>query len=253
MRALLVTMGLATLTGAARAEPPPASCETFRHASPDAPPMVREWLARSGDDHVIVCPRAANPGEAPAEPLYAGESAPVRRGAVCSYSRHGLTRLGHGTLSHLQRYDAGDAAEMALVGADCPPAHPSGEPSRYIETYDVSPAAFVAIVQLWAAAAASATAFDRALCCEARAAGDTPEPASAAARTRLRAAIDAGRMAGTPVIRIVRISGTALRHRFALIVAQPDGAAATPSLYVIYLSKPLIGAWHITGVAEAAG
>jgi hypothetical protein len=258
MRALIVTTGLAALGGAALPgaacgeQPVAAPCESFTRAGGGAPPMVHDWLARSGDDHVRVCPRQGSAGEAPAEPLYSGESAPTRHGAVCSYSHHDLNRLGHGSKSRLQRYDATEAQEMALAGRDCPAAHPSAGASSYIETYDVSPTAFEAIVHLWAAAAASSAAFDRALCCEARDADGATVPASAAARTHLRAAIDAGRMTGAPVVRIVRISGTALRHRFALIVAQPDSAAPAPALYVIYFLKPFGGSWHITGVGETA-
>ena len=90
------------------------------------------------------------------------------------------------------------------------------------------------------------------MCCEARDAGGASAPASAAAHAHLRAAIDAGRMQGVPLIRIVRISGTTLRHRFALIVPQPEATAPGPALYVIYFMKPFGGSWHITGVGEAA-
>src|ERR1700739_1413297 len=124
MRALIGTMERAAIAGAALAgavrgeqpaaapaeqptaapaEAPPGSCESFTRSSVGTPPLVHDWLVRSADDHVRVCARQSTRSEAPGEPLYSGESAPIRHGAVCSYSHHDLSRLGHGAASPLQR------------------------------------------------------------------------------------------------------------------------------------------------------
>ena len=87
MRALIGTMGMAALAGAAlagaaRAEQPaaaptetpaeaaaavaaPGSCESFTRSSVGTPPLVHDWLVRSADDHVRVCARQRKPGCSP--------------------------------------------------------------------------------------------------------------------------------------------------------------------------------------------
>lgn len=241
--------------GAARAQVTQASCQTFTRTSSSAPDLVRRWLARSTDDHVTVCTRTGSGAEADTVPLYSGESGVTRQGAVCSYSSHGLTRVGTGAATQLRRYERSDALAMAVAGGQCPQPHPAAAAQRYTETYDVSPAAFVSIMELWAAAAASAQTLDREICCEGRSAPSGAARnalAASAIGRRLRAAIDAGRMKSAPATRIVRISGLALRRRYALFLVDPDAQPAGSTLYVIYLSRWVAGAWHITGVADAA-
>ena len=237
----------------ARAQVMPPSCQSFTRSSSAAPDLVRRWLARSTDDHVTVCTRTGSGIPADAAPLYSGESGVTRQGAVCSFSSHGLTRVGTGAATQLRRYERSDAVAMAVAGGQCPQQHSAAQ--RYTETYDVSPAAFVSIMELWAAAAASAQTLDREICCEGRNAPSTAARdtlAAAATGKRLRAAIEAGRMKSAPVIRIVRVSGLAMRRRYALVVVDPDAHPAGSAYYVIYLSRWLAGAWHISGVADAA-
>jgi hypothetical protein len=225
------------------------SCQAYTGASADAPAMVLQWLKRSGDERVLVCNPPAVPLGAP--PRYRGESAVSRHGEVCSYSSHGLAKAGSGAAARLQRYDRGDLLRMALAGADCPPLPAANATDPYTGTYDVSSAAFAAIVGLWREAAASTAGFDRASALGS--VGGAPTATSAATRARLRAAIAAGKMNGAAVIRVVRISGTLLRHRYALMVADPEVGAGESALYVIYLSKSFTGPWRITGVVAAAG
>jgi len=201
---------------------------------------------------VLVCLPVARSGESEAaNPVYFGESALQRRGPVCSYSSHGLSRVGAAAAGHLERYERGETLAMALAGADCPVHAPGTTAAPYVATYDVSPGAFVAIMQFWAAAADSAQAFER----ESRApraaaqSGAAPKPE---ARARLHTAIEGGRMRAAAVKRIVRTSGLGLRHRYALFVVDPDSQPAGATLYVIYLSKWLTGPYRITGVADAA-
>jgi hypothetical protein len=254
--ALAVVAVVLGWVGAARAQPASLYCQTFTRASAAAPEIVRGWLARSSDDHVIVCTPHGPGAETDATPLYTGESAVTKRGTLCSYSSHGLTKVGTGAASRLQRYERADAVGMALAGGDCPapPAAAAGE--RYTTTYDLSPAAFVQIMEFWAAAAASVQSFDRELaCCDVRggstgAAADTA--VATATRQRLRVAIEAGRMKTATVTRIVRISGRGMRRRYALFVADPDSRPAGSTVYVIYLSRWLGGPYHITGVTDAA-
>lgn len=238
--------------GVARAQLMPDSCQSFTRESSPAPAVVRAWLAHSSDDHVIVCAPGSG-GDAPGATLYSGESRVGRQGAVCSYSSHGLTRVASGTGGRLQRYERGDAVRMAIAGRECPPPHSALVAERYTETYDLSPAAFVSIMELWSAAAAATQTFDQE-CCENRGAPGAARsaPASGATAQRLRAAIAAGRMKSIPVTRIVRITGLSLRRRYALFVADPDSQPPGSTLYVIYLSRWLAGTWHLTGVADAA-
>ena len=257
--ALTVPRALAVLATALALAGPPgraqpaagASCQSYARGDAAAPELVRRWLEHSGDEHVLVClpPAPAAAGEA--TPVYFGESALQRRGAVCSYSSHGLTRAGTAAAGHLERYERGETLAMALAGADCPAHAPGAAPAPYVATYDVSPGAFVAIMQLWAAAADSVQALDRASRAAKGAAesGAAPTPAT---RARLRTAIEAGAMRTAGVTRIVRMSGRGLRHRYALFVADPDSQPAGATLYVIYLSKSLTGPYRITGVADTA-
>ena len=240
----------ALLPAAARAQAGADSCQAYTAASAGAPALALEWLKRSGDERVMVCNPPAVPFEAP--PRYRGESAVSRHGEVCSYSSHGLAKVGSGPAARLQRYDRGDVVRMALAGADCPALPAANGTDPYTGTYDVSSAAFAAILGLWREAAASSAGFDRASAFDSGA-GAAPTATSAAARARLRAAIVAGKMKAAPVIRIVRISGTLLRHRYALMVADPELGAGESALYVIYLSKSFTGPWRITGVVAAAG
>lgn len=225
--------------------PPAASCQTFTRASAGAPDVVRAWLAHSSDDHVLVCIPPEPHADAAA--LYAGESAVGRRGNVCSYARHLLSRVADGATGKLQPYEHGDAVAMTLATGDCPPAHSAAGPDRYALTYDLSPGAFVAIMAYWATATVSAQSFDREIACCTASAG-----APTTAR-RLRSAIAAGHHLGAAAVtRIVRLSGPLLRHRYALFVADPDSAPAGSGVYVIYLSKRIAGPYRITGVSDAA-
>jgi hypothetical protein len=249
---LLAGALLLATPGAPRAQAAADTCQAYTRASAGAPGVVLEWLKRSGDERVMVCNPPAVPLEAP--PSYRGESAVSRHGEVCSYSSHGLAQVGSGAAARLQRYDRGNAVRMALAGADCPPLPAPHGTDPYTETYDVSSAAFAAIVELWGTAAASTAGFDRASCCDSGGSPGSAATATAAAtRARLSAAIAAGKMKTAAMIRIVRISGTLLRHRYALMVADPEQRATGSALYVVYLSKSLTGTWRITGVVAAVG
>jgi len=227
---------------------PTASCQSFTRTSAGAPEVVRTWLARSADDHVVVCTPQQPHDAADAVPVYTGETAVTRHGAVCSYARRVLSAVGDGAGSRLRHDEHGDAVGMVLASGDCPAPHSAAAPDRYTLTYDLSPAAFVSIMAFWAAATASPQAFERATaCCKSQA-------AAAAPGSRLREAIDAGHHIGTAAVRrIVRLSGASLRQRYALFVSDPDSRPTGAPVYVIYLSKWLgVGSYRITGVTEAA-
>jgi hypothetical protein len=246
----LLAAALALLPTTARAQATGDSCQAYGGASAAAPAIVLEWLKRSGDERVMVCNPPAVPLEAP--PRYRGESAVSRHGAVCSYSSHGLAKVGSGAAARLQRYERGDVVHMALAAADCPPLPAANGTDPYTATYDVSHAAFAAIIALWRIAAAATAGFDRASSADGGGPGSAPTATSAAVRARLRAAIAAGKMQTAPVIRIVRISGTLLRHRYALMVTDPEQGDSEAAMYVVYLSKSYPGPWRITGVVAAA-
>lgn len=236
---------------AAQSAPPP--CQMFTRESEAPPPLVRAWLATSDDERVRVCPQAGPQGVL-AAPLYFGEGAIAREGAVCSYFSHGLTTMGSGASQRLRRIDRTEAQAMALAGQDCPLPQASADANTYVMTYDTSRAAFVAIMQLWSALSSSRVAFEHELaCCTASSAQPGPLPGAAEAaeiRRHLRAQIDAGHMKAAPVSRIVRIPGTTLRRRYALFVKQPDRASADSRFYVIYLQRRLRGPLDIIGIAE---
>jgi hypothetical protein len=209
----------------------------------------------SGDVRVQVCAavaqRALTEGS---EPVYSGEGPVTRRGTVCSFASHGLTTEGIGAAQRLRRYEGGDAFAMALAAGDCPPPHAPDVAPAYITTYDTSPAAFVSIMQLWSGVAASPAALEHELaCCDLGRAqpGAVPAPAAAAEiRQRLRTAVAAGEMRKAVVTRIVRIPGSAFRHRYALFVTDPQRNPAAPGFYLIYLRRDLRGPTHIIGIAE---
>jgi len=215
--------------------------------------MVRKWLASSKDDHVRVCQASGGGTGAAATASYTGESAVRRRGGVCSYASHRLERVDEAGAGRLQRYERGEVQVMSLAGSECPTPHPIGA-DAYVPTFDVSPRAFEAIMQLWAAAAASTQRFDQELACCADSGSATAAAVGPAALgdsgRRLRGAIDAGHMKSARVTRIVRMSGSLLQHRYALFVANPDSTDAQARLYVIYLRKPARGPYHITAVAD---
>jgi hypothetical protein len=254
--ALVVAALLVAWAGAVRAQPAPPSCQTFSRSSAGAPQIVREWLARSADDHVIMCTPAGQSDAGDAAPTYTGENALVKRGTLCSYSSHGLSRVGSGAASRLERYERGDAVGMTAAAGDCPAPHAADSAQRYTMTYDVSPAAFESIMTFWAAVAASVPALERASsCCEARGGADATAPDSAVAaetRRRLRAAIAAGRMRTAAVTRIVRAPGRGIHHRYALFVADPDSRPGAASVYVIYLSKWPLGPYRISAITDVA-
>ena len=252
---------LLTAQAAAAAPPvvpqPAMQCQVFTRGASDAPPAVRDWLAHSGDERVRVCAPGGRAAVEAGPAIYTGEGAVGRRGGVCSYASHGLTAAGSGPTQRLLRYESGEAAAMALGshgGHDCPPAHPPGAAEPYTLTYDVSPAAFLSIMQLWSSVATSVAAFERELaCCDL---GGTPPGAVTRAvepsdvRQRLRTAIGAGDMQAAVVTRIVRIPGSTFHHRYALFVNDPAQSAAVAGLYVIYLGRGVRGPAHIIGVGE---
>ena len=255
--ALVLALGTLLLAGESAASRPPATavpvCQSYARSSLAAPEVVRLWLEHSRDDHVLVC----EPQAAGVEPLYTGESAVTKGAGVCSYAAHFLTRTGSGSASRLQRYDRSEAVGMAAVGdGACPPPHEPGTAQRYTMTYDLTPATFDSLMAFWGAAATSAAHFDRDLACcgtgGGAAAADAGSLAANAVRLRLRAAIVAGRMQAAAVTRIVRVAGLGLHRRYALLVVDPDSQPAGTSVYVIYVSRFLRGAWHISGLSDVA-
>ena len=252
---VLVTLLLApAASGGGPAPVTPAACQSFSRASEKLPPLVRAWFAHSGDERVLACPQTPVAGGEAVAPLYFGEGAVTQHGEVCSYLSHGLTLAGSGDAARLERYDRSEALAMALAGADCP--RPHGAPAAaYVETYDVSPSAFVGIMRLWSAAAAAVAAAEPEHgCCAKGAAGGkagaTGVHVAPEARARLEAAIDPGRMKGVSVTRLVRIPGSVLRHRYALFISVPDSSGGNSSPYVIYVDKSLRGPYEITAFAE---
>jgi hypothetical protein len=242
-------------TGAPRAQPAPPSCQSFTRSSGAAPEIVRSWLERSGDDHVLVCTAPAAASGTPGATLYTAESAVARSRGVCSYSSHLLTRVGTGVASRLQRVESAAGIGMTIAGSGACPTPHSAPAELYTMTYDLTPAVFESIMAFWAATAASAAAFDHELaCCTVRgSAAATPASAAASAtRERLRAAIAAGRMQAAAVTRIVRLAGRGVRHRYALFVANPDSHPPGASVYVIYLSKWLAGPWRLSDITDVA-
>jgi hypothetical protein len=241
MKAAVLVLALLLAPPALRAQ----DCRSYARGSAAAPPQVQAWLAQSKDERVRVCAQAARAaGEE--RPLYAGESALSRRGAVCSYASHGLTLIGNGAASHLQRYESEDALAMALAPGECPTRHAQVE--HYVTTYGIAPAVFEAIMQLWGHAAASAAYFAHTRCCQSAAGAAPGVPATAAAH-KLDAAIAGGRMKDAPVLRVVRLAGGPFRRRYALTVTDPDSRPAGATAYVIYLRKTPRGPYQVSAVA----
>ena len=225
---VLVTLLLAPATsGAAPASP---ACEIWARGSTAAPAVVQDWFARSTDQRVRVCPQPATTGAESAAPLYFGAGSVTRRGAVCSYLSHGLTLTGSGATARLQRYDRTDALVMALADADCPPPGAGAGPHAYVETYDVSAAAFVAIMRLWSAACGTS--------------------AAAATCERRPATLGSDRMRAATVTRIVRIPGSLVRRRYALFIEAPQPPAGGAARYVVYVDKHVRGPYQISAFAE---
>ena len=251
-----IAVWLLAWAGAVRAQPALPSCQTFTRSSAGTPEIVRDWLARSKDDHVIVCASTAGEGSAPEAPsMYTGESAVVKHGTLCSYSSHGLSLVGSAAAARLQRFERGDAVGMTLAGGDCPAPHPAATAQRYTVTYDVTPTAFESIMTFWSTVATSTEALDHATdCCGVGSGAKGAASGSALVvetRARLRAAIAGGRMRTATVTRILRAPGRGIHHRFALFVSDPDSRAGASSVYVIYLSKWPAGPYHIVGITTA--
>ena len=217
--------------------PAPPACQTFtRNGAP--PPLVRAWFAHSSDERVRLCPQSPAAAGEDTAPVYFGEGPVARHGEVCSYPSHVLTRIGSRSGEHLQRHEGTEALEMALAGAECPLPHAGTH--DYIETYDVSAAAFASIMRLWshtsaAIAAGTPTAVDA---------------TGAEVRRRLEVALRPGNSAGAAVNRLVRIPGSVLHHRYALFIKVPERATNTGPLYVIYVDKNLRGPYWISAFAE---
>jgi hypothetical protein len=225
---VLATVLLAPATsGGATAS---STCETWTRDSTAAPALVREWFASSTDQRVRVCPQPATAGAESAAPLYFGEGSVTRRSAVCSYLSHGLKLTGSGPTAQLQRYDRTEALAMALADADCPPPGAAAGPHAYVETYDVSAAAFAGIMRLWSTACGTG--------------------AAAATCERRPATLDPDRMRAATVTRIVRIPGSLVRRRYALFIEAPQPPAGGASRYVVYVDKHVRGPYQISAFAE---
>jgi hypothetical protein len=247
--------------GAAHAAAPPP-CQSFSRQAQTAamPAYVRAWFAHSTDERVAVCPNVAATGESP-PPLYFGEGAVSQQGAVCSYRSQGLKLSGSGAAARLQRYERSEALNMALAGKGCPPPHGAAS-TPYVETYDITPAAFEEMMQLWSQAAAAVVAPSSQHCCARGAATANPAgmgrgQVSAAdlriapeARQHLEAALGPDHLLTPTVTRIVRIPGRLLRHRYALFLTVTDPAAESPALYVVYVDKALRSPYEITAFTE---
>lgn len=208
-------------------------CRVFVRDSADAPAAVREWLKASGDARVRVCHLVADDA---ATAVFTGEGAVSRSGDVCSFPSHGLTSLGNAEHTRLTRYESDEMRAMLLGEAACPVPHSGGAPT-YTLTYQVSPKVFEEVIRWWQALTLSGKP-------------ELPAAVAGTAGTRLRAALAAGRLRDVSVVRLVRIPGSWLRHRYTLFVTDPEAAPA--GAYVIYLSKRPRAPWQITGVADTA-
>jgi len=239
----LLTLLLAPPPPSAAAPAAATSCQTFtRAAAAAAPPLVRGWFADSADERVLVCPQPGQPATSEgAAPLFWGEGSVIRQGEVCSYISHALTAVGSDAARRLRRVDRTEAVAMALAGKECPAPHDQAAPSAYVMTYDVSRAAFVALMELWSRLKGHGSATSAA----------APVAASTTAiLARLRAAIEDGRLQAPGVTRIVRVPGSALRRRYALFVKDPDRPAQS-GMYVIYVQKRLRGPYEVSDIAES--
>jgi hypothetical protein len=260
---MVATLALLTLLLAPdpSAAAQPAACQTFTRGSADAPALVREWFAESGDERVLVCPQPGAP--ASAAPLYFAESAVTRHGTVCSYTSHGLTIVRRRAAVSLRRIERSEAVAMALADTDCPLPHAPGAPGAYVMTYDVSRAAFAGVMQLWQEFIAPGPALNPQqapqVCCRlgarSAAAAAPGDAATAALLKRLRAAAAAGRLKAGGVTRMVRLPGSALRRRYALFVKDPDKVKdrppGQPGMYVIYVQKRLRGPYQVSDLGES--
>jgi hypothetical protein len=246
---VLLTLLLAPSAPDGAQAPPVAACHSFSRDGENVPPLVREWFARSADERVLVCRQSAAGGPETAAPAYFGEGAVTQGGAVCSYLSHGLTLVGSGEAARLQRYERSEALDMALAGAGCPRPHGTSDAAPYVETYDITPAAFVGITQLWSAVTATLAAAGNEHCCAARG-GAAEVRIAPEARARLEAAISPGHASAATLTRIVRIPGSVLRHRYALFLTVPDTTPGSAALYVAYVDKHLRGPYEITAFAE---
>jgi hypothetical protein len=246
--ALLSLLLAPTAPGSAHASAPPP-CQSFSRESQGAPPLVRAWFANSADERVVVCPQSAAGGGEPPVPLYFGEGAVTQQGGVCSYRSHGLTLSGSGETARLQRYERSGALDMALAGSACPTPHGATGTAAYVETYDITPAAFEEIMRLWSAAAAAAAGRDG-HCCGAHGAAATDLKVAPEAREHIEAALGPDHLLTPTVTRIVRIPGSVLRHRYALFFTVNDTAAASSALYVVYVDKAVRRPYEITAFAE---
>jgi hypothetical protein len=256
---MVTTLSLVTLLSAAgpsvAAQSAPTLCQTFTREAAAAPPLVRAWLAESGDQRVRICPQpGATGGEAR---YYFGEGAVGRRGAVCSYLSHGLTTIGDGAARRLRRIERSEAVAMALADHDCPQPHPAAAPDLYVMTYDVSPTGFAAIMELWLELIAAGPPINpNLICCalgSASRGASAGSPAAVANLKRLQAAVEDGRLQKTGITRIVRLPGSALRHRYALFVKDPDQErpVGQPGMYVIYVQKRLRGPYQVSDLGES--
>ena len=260
---MIATLALVTLLSAAgpsaAAQSHEAPCQTFTRETAAAPPLVRAWFAESADQRVRICPQ---PGASSSETrYYFGEGAVSRHGSVCSYPSHGLTIEGSGARRRLRRIERSEAVAMVLAENECPPPHAAAAPDVYVMTYDISSSSFAAIMELWLQFIAPGPARNPQqqphVCCHlgAKSAAAADEPAAAAILKRLRAAADAGRLQAGDVLRIVRLPGSALRHRYALFVKDPDRVkdrpAGQPGMYVIYMQKRLRGPYEVSDLGES--
>ena len=235
---LMLLLPSATAVASPAPAPAPPACETFTRNSATPPPLVRAWLAHSSDERVRLCRQSPAAAGEDTAPVYFGEGPVAQHGTVCSYPSHVLARIGSGSGEHLRRQEQTEALEMALAGPECPVPHSGAH--DYVETYDISDAAFASIMRLWsqtsvAIAAGTPTAVDA---------------TGAEVRKRFEAALGPRRSAGAAVSRVVRIPGSVLHHRYALFIKVPEGAADTGPLYVIYVDKNLRGPYWISAFAE---
>ena len=262
---VVLSMLLLAPAGSGAPAPPPASaCQSFGRDAQTMPLLVREWFAHSTDERVLVCPQSAAGTQGTEAAAYFGEGAVKQHGGVCSYLSHGLTLTGSGAATRLQRYERSEALDMALAGTGCPAPH--GDAGAYVETFDVSSAAFIGIMQLWSAATATIAARQE-HCCAMGAdahgsASGAAHPGAAAqpraaesritpeARARLEAEIGPGHIGAASVTRIVRIPGSVLRHRYALFLTVPEDSRGSPADYVVYIDKSVRRPYEITDFAE---
>lgn len=215
------------------------TCRQFERQQRDVPLIVSDYFSRSSDVSVKECAVLGQSGNPHWEKshYYAAEGA-VKLDGVCTYRSYELEESREGTNPSRLTRKASSAVLMMSASTN---ACTVSSPDSYTPTYDLSPAEYRGIMEMWRTATASRRAVD-----------DTFAKFDSGSGhdliNELGEAVASGRVSDWTVTRVARMRSLVVLREYVLYVRNP---ARSSGEMAISVSRWIGGGYRASGISEA--